>query len=121
MRTLVVSSYPPRHCGIGAYARDQVAELRAAGEDVVVLSPPDGDGDVRAPFLGGAAFRKAARLGRRFDRIVVHYQPALYYRPRAAVSKVVTSLSLLWLTLRRPRVDFDDSSGGWRTAENGSL
>src|SRR6185312_16255394 len=78
MRTLVVSSYPPRHCGIGAYARDQVAELRGRGEEVVVLSPPDGDGDVRAPFLGGAAFRKAARVGRRFDRIVVHFQPALY-------------------------------------------
>jgi glycosyltransferase involved in cell wall biosynthesis/multidrug transporter EmrE-like cation transporter len=105
MRTLVVSSYPPRHCGIGAYARDQVVELRAAGEEVVVLSPPDGDGDVRAPFLGGAAFRKAARIGGRFGRIVVHFQPALYYRPRAALSKVVTSLSLLWLVLRRPRVD----------------
>ncbi len=56
-------------------------------------------------FLGGAAFRKAARIGGRFDRIVVHFQPALYYRPRAAPSKVVTSLCLLWLVLRRPRVN----------------
>jgi glycosyltransferase involved in cell wall biosynthesis/multidrug transporter EmrE-like cation transporter len=105
MRTLVVSSYPPRHCGIGAYARDQVAELRAAGEQVVVLSPPDGGGDVRAPFLGGAALRKAARIGGRFDRIDIHFQPALYYRPRAPLSKVMTSLSLLWLVLRRPRAN----------------
>ena len=29
MRVLVVSSYPPRHCGIGTYARDQVDAARA--------------------------------------------------------------------------------------------
>ena len=53
MRILVVSSYPPRRCGIGAYARDQVARLRSEGHEVTVLSPPDGDGDVKAPFVGG--------------------------------------------------------------------
>ena len=37
MRILVVSSYPPRHCGIGAYASGQVARLRAGGHDVTVL------------------------------------------------------------------------------------
>ena len=42
MRILVVSSYPPRHCGIGAYARDQVHELRAAGHEVTVLTAPVG-------------------------------------------------------------------------------
>ena len=102
MRILVVSSYPPRHCGIGAYARDQVARLRADGHDVTVLSAPDGDGDDTAELLGGGAFRRAARIGRPFDRIIVHFQPALYYRARAPVSKVLTSLSLWWLALRRP-------------------
>ena len=77
MRILIVSSYPPRHCGVGAYARDQAARLRADGHAVTVLSPPDGDGEVRVPFLGGGAFRRAARMGRGFDRIVVHFQPAL--------------------------------------------
>jgi glycosyltransferase involved in cell wall biosynthesis len=104
MRILVVSSYPPRHCGIGAYARDQVRELRAAGHDVTVVTSPDGDGDVTGELLGGKAFRVAARMGGSFDRIVVHFQPALYYRPRAPLSKIVTSLSLLWLALRRPRL-----------------
>jgi len=104
MKILVVSSYPPRHCGIGVYARDQVRELREAGNDVTVLTAPDGDGDIAAELLGGRAFRVAARIGGRFDRIVVHFQPALYYRPRAPISKVITSLSLLWLALRRPRL-----------------
>ena len=105
MKILVVSSYPPRHCGIGAYARDQVARLRSEGQQVTVLSPPDGDGDVKAPFAGGRAFRAAATIGRRFDRIVVHFQPALYYRPRAPISKVATSLGLLQLVLRRHKVE----------------
>jgi glycosyltransferase involved in cell wall biosynthesis len=101
VRVLLVSSYPPRLCGIGAYARDQVSRLRAAGDDVTVLSPPDGDGDTRAPFFGGAAFRRAAAIGGRFDRIVVQFQPALYLRPRAPLSKIATSASLLWLAWRR--------------------
>jgi glycosyltransferase involved in cell wall biosynthesis len=105
MRILVVSSYPPRHCGIGAYARDQVARLWEEGHEVTVLSPPDGDGDLRARFVGGGAFRRAASIGGSFDRILVHFQPALYYRPRAALSKVMTSLSLWWLTVRRPSVE----------------
>jgi len=69
-----------------------------------VLTAPDGRGDVAAELLGGKAFRVAARIGGRFDRIVVHFQPALYYRPRAPLSKIVTSLSLLWLALARPRL-----------------
>jgi len=104
-RVLVVSSYPPRHCGIGRYARTQVERLRAEGHHVTVVSPPDGDGDVRVPFFGGRPFLTAARLGRRFDRIVVHFQPALYYRPRAPLSKIATSKALLWLCMRRRQTE----------------
>jgi glycosyltransferase involved in cell wall biosynthesis len=105
VRLLVVSSYPPRRCGIGAYAAAQVERLRAEGHDVTVLSPPDGDGDVRVRFSGGRPFRAAARLGRGFGRILVHFQPALYYRPRAPLSKVATSLGLWWLCVRRRRTE----------------
>jgi glycosyltransferase involved in cell wall biosynthesis len=105
VRVLLVSSFPPRHCGIGAYAAVQAERLRAKGHEVTVLSPPDGLGDVRVPFLGGRPFRAAVRLGRNADRIVVHFQPALYFRPRAPLSKVVTSLSLWWLCLRRRRIE----------------
>jgi glycosyltransferase involved in cell wall biosynthesis/multidrug transporter EmrE-like cation transporter len=103
VRILVVTSYPPRHCGIGAYARDQVERFRAEGHLVTVLTAPDGHGDRTAHLLGGSAFLKAARMGGRFDRIVVHFQPALYYRPRRPVSKVLTSLAFLMLALARGR------------------
>lgn len=105
MRVLVVSSYPPRRCGIGTYARDQVEDLRAGGCGVSVLSPHDGAGDLRAEFLGGRAFLRAAAVGGSFDRLIVHFQPALYYRPRAPLSKVATSLALLWLVVRRRRTE----------------
>lgn len=103
MSAVVVSSYPPRHCGIGAYARTQVDRLRAGGTSVLVISPPDGAGDVRVPFTGGRPFLLAARLGKEADEIVVHFQTLLYFRPRAPVSKVMTSLALLYLVVRRPQ------------------
>jgi N-acetylglucosaminyldiphosphoundecaprenol N-acetyl-beta-D-mannosaminyltransferase len=105
MRILIVSSFPPRHCGIGAYARAQADRFRGQGHDVVVLSPPDGDGDVRRPFIGGGAFRHAASFGREFDRIVVHYETGLYFRPRSPVLHVITAASLLWLVVRRPQTE----------------
>jgi glycosyltransferase involved in cell wall biosynthesis len=102
VRILVISSYPPRHCGIGSYAAADVERLRSEGHEVVVLSPPDGNGDVRVPFFAGRPFLAAARLAPGFDRVLVHFEPGLYYRRRAPVSKVLSSLGLWWLTRRRP-------------------
>ena len=114
----MVSSYPPRHCGIGAYARAHTDRLLARGDDVTVLSPPDGDGDVRVPFFGGRPFYRAARMGGRFDRILVHFQPVLYFRPRAPLSKISTSIGLLWLVVRRPHTEIliheADPPAWWR-------
>jgi glycosyltransferase involved in cell wall biosynthesis len=101
-RVLVVGPYPPRRCGIGAYAFALVERLREAGDEVTVISPPDGDGDVRVPFEGGRPFRAAARLGADHDRILVHFQPALYFQPKAPVSKIRTALALLRLCRDHP-------------------
>lgn len=100
MRALLVSSYPPRRCGVGAYARAQVERLRDEGNDVTVLSPPDGEGDLRVDFFSGRPFRAAARLAPSYDRVIVQFQPSLYYRPRAPVAKVAASFGLLRLCRR---------------------
>ena len=107
MRIAIVSSYPPRHCGIGTYAAAQARRLRDEGHAVTVISPPDGDGDVRVPFENGREFREVSRRGASFDRIVVHFQPGLYYRPgaRAALSKIRTSLGLRALIRRQPETE----------------
>jgi len=102
---LVVSSYPPRRCGVGAYARGRVERMRRAGDRVVVLSPPDGDGNVRVRFDSGRPFLRAARMGSDFDLIEVHFQPGLYDRPGVSASKVLTPLALLWLALRRRQTE----------------
>src|ERR671935_156480 len=105
MRILVVSSYPPRHCGIGAYASGQVARLRAESHEVTVLSPPDGNGDERIEFLDGRAFRRAAELAPGFDRVIIHFEPGIYIRRRAPWSKLRTSWSLLRLVDRVPQLE----------------
>ncbi|MDQ3991314.1 MAG: hypothetical protein M3245_03260, partial [Actinomycetota bacterium] len=104
-RVVVVAPYPPRRDGIAVYARAHAERLRGLGDQVTVISPPDGDGDLRAPFHGGRALRVAAREGRRADRILVHFQPTLFHPRRAPVAKVAASLSLLWLVLRRRRTE----------------
>jgi glycosyltransferase involved in cell wall biosynthesis len=96
-RVLVVGPYPPRRCGIGAYSAALVERLRDAGDEVTVISPLDGEGDVRVPFESGRPFREALKLGPGFDRVLVHFQPALYFKPRAPISKIRTSLALLRL------------------------
>lgn len=105
MRVLVVGPYPPRRCGVGAYSFALVERLRERGDQVTLITPPDGDGDLRVPFHGGRPFRAAARLARGYDRILVHFQPALYFRPRAPVSKIRTSLGLLRLCRDHPGVE----------------
>jgi glycosyltransferase involved in cell wall biosynthesis len=105
VNVVVVAPYPPRRCGIGAYAAAQVERLREEGHRVTVISPPDGDGDVRVDFESGRPFRVAERIGRDADRIVVHFQPALYFRPRAPLSKIAASRALRRLVRRRPQTE----------------
>jgi glycosyltransferase involved in cell wall biosynthesis len=121
MRVVIVSSYPPRPCGIGSYAAAQAERLRGAGHHVTVISPPDGDGDVKVDFFGGRPFRAAARLGGDAGRIMVHFQPALYFRPRAPLSKLGAAVGLLWLCIRRRQTEIlvheADRPRWWRPDE----
>jgi glycosyltransferase involved in cell wall biosynthesis len=121
MNVLLVSSFPPRPCGIGAYAATQARRLRDEGHRITVISPPDGTGDHRVAFHGGRPFRLAARRGGGFDRIVVHFQPALYGRPRSPLSAMGTALGLLSLVRRRPQTEIlvheADPPRWWRPDE----
>jgi glycosyltransferase involved in cell wall biosynthesis len=96
-RVLVVGPYPPRRCGIGAYSFALVERLRERGDEVTLITPPDGDGDLRVRFQDGRPFRAAAKMAPAYDRVLIHFQPALYFKPRAPISKIRTSLALLRL------------------------
>jgi len=101
-RVLVVGPYPPRRCGIGAYSFALVERLRERGDEVTLISPPDGDGDLRVRFQDGRPFRAAAKMAPAYDRVLIHFQPALYFKPRAPISKIRTSLALLRLCRDHP-------------------
>jgi len=78
MRTLVVSTYPPKHCGIAKYAAQQVEALRSEGHEVRVMSV-DGEGEVDYPFrlTDPGDVTSARRIFSQFDRVIVHYTPGL--------------------------------------------
>jgi glycosyltransferase involved in cell wall biosynthesis len=77
--------------------------LRAEGHEVTVISPTDGDGDIRIRFGDGRPFREAAHAGADADRIDVHFQPSVYFPPRKAVSKMRAARGLLRLARTRPQ------------------
>ena len=78
MRTLVVSTYPPKHCGIATYAAQEVAALRRQGHDVQVMSV-DGLGTVDYPLrlTDSGDAERALGIFADFERVILHYTPGL--------------------------------------------
>ena len=81
MRYLFVSTYPPTHCGIGAYASQNVMQLRDKGHLVDVVSP-DGAGNVDFAWnlKGGWKLLTLLKLLPFYDRVVVQYHWTFFYR-----------------------------------------
>lgn len=93
-RILVVTPYAPWRDGIGAYALQQVRRLRRAGHHVEVLSPRPSAAHHHGDLRGRAGARLLTRLGRRFDRVVLHFHPDVVYRlPPTAGSRIDTALA----------------------------
>jgi glycosyltransferase involved in cell wall biosynthesis len=79
MKYLMVSSYAPMKCGIGAYALQMVKKIQNQGNSVKILSPPEGGGDFRANLKGGFNLLKLIRFGFSFDKIIIQYHESFYY------------------------------------------
>jgi glycosyltransferase involved in cell wall biosynthesis len=78
-RILMVTPYPPVRDGIGAYALQEVKQLRAAGKHVEVLSPWPSAAHYHLPLTTA---RGVAELGRRlvnYDRVIVQFHPDVFY------------------------------------------
>jgi len=99
MNILVVSSYPPMICGIGAYAEQQVAALRRDGHVVDVFSPPQGDGDFTGDLTGGMRVLRLARFLWAYDQACIHFTPSFFYEPDSKQSRLFTTLAFLLLAL----------------------
>jgi glycosyltransferase involved in cell wall biosynthesis len=81
MRVLMLSPYPPMRGGISAYAGQAADALRAEGHEVVVASPVRSDADLVLDITKRGAGRRLARIARRFDRLVVQFQPEMLGDP----------------------------------------
>lgn len=94
-RILVVSPYPPLRDGIGAYTVQQVRALRRAGHHVEVVSPVPSAAHHHLPLRGRREFRALTELASRFDRVIVHFHPDVFYTdPSTPISRLVTGRAL---------------------------
>lgn len=75
---LMVSTYPPEKCGIGAYAQQQAEFLRHAGERVDVLALK-GDGAYRMALDTPEKIAVLKELADRYKKVIIQYHPAFYY------------------------------------------
>ena len=106
MRYLMVTTHPPTHCGIGAYGEQSIAQLRSQGHVVDVVSP-DGMGNVDFAWdlRGGSKILRLVRLLRYYDRIVIQYHSAFFYRDLSSRDALTTTLSFLALFLRSRKIE----------------
>jgi glycosyltransferase involved in cell wall biosynthesis len=95
MRILMVSPYPPKRDGIATYAAQAVAHLQAQGHEVEVLSPEPSAAHHHLDFQAGPRF--GAALARRvgaYDKIVLQWHPAFFYRSSAPLHRAAVDAAL---------------------------
>lgn len=103
VKILMVSSYPPSRDGIAAYGAQQVRALRAAGEDVEVLSPGPSAAHHHLNLLGPRGALALAKRVHKYDKVIVQFHPDYFYPlPCTYAQRIATSLAL-FAAFRRAR------------------
>ncbi|MGY1708225.1 glycosyltransferase family 4 protein [Geodermatophilus sp. SYSU D00758] len=106
MRILVISPYPPQRDGIANYAAQAVADLMRQGHDVVVLSPQPSAAHLHIDFMAGPrAWAALARRARGFDKIVIQWHPAFFYRSSSVVDRSSIDLAMAGVFRLVPEVE----------------
>jgi glycosyltransferase involved in cell wall biosynthesis len=106
----MVSTHPPTRCGIGAYGEQSVAQLRAQGHVVDVVSP-DGQGNVDFAWdlRGGAKLLRLFRLLPYYDRVSIQYHWAFFYNDpflrKRRWETLITTLNFVLLFLRSRKLE----------------
>ena len=110
MRYLMVTTYPPTHCGIGSYGEQSVNQLRAQGHIVDIVSPDQqGNVDYAWDLRGGSKILKLLDLLPYYDRVVIQYHWSFFYRdpfdPKLRRDTLKTTLSFLRLVTASSKVE----------------
>ena len=109
MSILVVSTYPPKPCGIGQYASQQAISLKREGHQVDVLAMNNGDGEFNADLLGGARILRLLKYLWAYQSVYIHYTPFFYFRLEKGyrMDRLITSMAFMMLMiLSRRRITF---------------
>jgi glycosyltransferase involved in cell wall biosynthesis len=106
----MVSTYPPKHCGIGAYAEQSTARLRSEGHVVDILSPDrQGNVDFAWDLCGGFKLLQLLQLLPYYDKVVIQYHWAFYHSSLEGQGSrwenVKTVLAFIILFLRSRRIE----------------
>ncbi len=106
----MVSTYPPKRCGIGAYAEQSVAQLRSEGHVVDIVSPDEqGNVDFAWDLRGGAKLLRLFQLLPYYDKIVIQYQWEFFYDsgflPEQRWRTLQTTLCFMLLFLRTRQIE----------------
>ncbi len=126
MRILVISTYPPKHCGIARYAAQQVGALRHEGHEVRVMSV-DGEGAVDYPLVlrNKSDTEEAVGIFAGFDKVILHYAPAIIAPDRDMREVFHGALHRACKSLRATRFEVvfheTDYPGGWRRRRRQAL
>ena len=110
MRYLMVSTYSPTHCGIGAYGEQSVATLRAQGHIVDMVSPDEqGNVDFAWDLRGGSKLLQLLELLPYYDRTVIQYHWAFFYNNPfdrdLRWETLQTTFCFIWLFLRSRKIE----------------
>jgi glycosyltransferase involved in cell wall biosynthesis len=109
MKCLMVSSYPPMKCGIGAYASQMVKSLQSHGDTVDILSPYEGDGTFKADLKGGFRILKLLTRAKGYERIIIQYHESFFFEAGSdthTLNTIETQIAFLLLFIvMRHRVE----------------
>jgi len=119
MRILMISPYPPTRDGIATYAVQAVAALQAQGHTVEVLSPQPSAAHHHLDFHAGGRFGLAlARRVAAYDKVVVQWHPAFFYRSSEPQHRIAVDAALAVAFTRAKSVEvwvheyeYDDARG----------
>ncbi|MCZ2816403.1 glycosyltransferase family 4 protein [Modestobacter sp. VKM Ac-2984] len=106
MRILMVSPYPPQRDGIANYTAQSVAALMREGHDVVVLSPQPSAAHQHLDFMAGPrAWAAMSRRVRGFDKLVIQWHPAFFYRNSSISDRSAVDLAMAAVFKLVPQVE----------------
>jgi glycosyltransferase involved in cell wall biosynthesis len=106
MRILMVSPYPPQRDGIANYAAQAVASLMRQGHEVVVLSPQPSAAHLHLDFMSGPrAWAAMARRVQGFDKLVIQWHPAFFYRSGSVTDRSAIDVAMAAVFRLVPEVE----------------